>query len=293
MKKKVLSLCLVIALVAIAAISTTLAYFTDTDAAKNVFTVGGVKIDMHEEERVLDADGNYTTELKDFTQDQVTMPAIIPNPTTRMELPVNDYTINIRDNVENYIDKIISVENTGKSDAYVRTIIAIPAFDEASAASAAATPNSPASNEPLHWNGVSNTDTTPNNGWIWGKDDANEWPDDADMNMFQATIDGRLYDVYVVTNINVLAAGDSTGPCFAGFYLDDDVDCEVLDDGSYNYFITIAGKKYDLGDISSLEIYAFTQATQAQGFDNAWVALDSAFGAVTAEKVVAWAAELA
>lgn len=290
MKKKVLSLCLVVALVAIAAISTTLAYFTDTDAAKNVFTVGGVKIDMHEEERVLDADGNYTADLQDFTQDQAIMPGVYFGGQTKSDLNVNDYTIKIRDNVENYVDKIISVENKGKSDAYVRTIIAIPAFDEASNASVAAGLSQ--SEEPLHWNGISDTDTTPNNGWIWGKGDANEWPDDANMNMFQATIDGRVFDVYVVTNVDVLAAGDSTGPCFAGFYLDDNIDCEMADDGSINYYTTIAGEKYDLGDISELEIYAFTQAVQAQGFDNAWVAFEQAFGDVTADQVIDWVAAL-
>lgn len=48
MKKKVLALCLVLALAAIAVIGTTLAYFTDTDDATNNFTVGNVQIDLKE-----------------------------------------------------------------------------------------------------------------------------------------------------------------------------------------------------------------------------------------------------
>lgn len=48
MKKKILSLCLVIALAAIALVGGTLAYFTDEDEATNEFTVGNVSIDLTE-----------------------------------------------------------------------------------------------------------------------------------------------------------------------------------------------------------------------------------------------------
>lgn len=48
MKKKLLALVLVVALAATAVIGGTLAYFVDTDSAKNTFTVGNVKIDLIE-----------------------------------------------------------------------------------------------------------------------------------------------------------------------------------------------------------------------------------------------------
>ena len=48
MKKKIMSLCLVVALAANAVIGGTLAYFTDTDAEANVFTTGKVDIDLEE-----------------------------------------------------------------------------------------------------------------------------------------------------------------------------------------------------------------------------------------------------
>ena len=48
MKKKILALCLVIALAATAVIGGTLAYFTDTDEATNTFTVGNVDITLTE-----------------------------------------------------------------------------------------------------------------------------------------------------------------------------------------------------------------------------------------------------
>lgn len=49
MKKKIIALCLIVALAATAVIGGTLAYFTDTtDAMVNEFTVGNVKIDLTE-----------------------------------------------------------------------------------------------------------------------------------------------------------------------------------------------------------------------------------------------------
>ena len=45
MKKKILTICLVVALLA-TAVGGTLAYFTDTDAQKNTFTTGNVAIDL-------------------------------------------------------------------------------------------------------------------------------------------------------------------------------------------------------------------------------------------------------
>lgn len=48
MKKKILALCLVVALLATAIVGATLAYFTDTDEALNTFTVGNVNIDLTE-----------------------------------------------------------------------------------------------------------------------------------------------------------------------------------------------------------------------------------------------------
>lgn len=48
MKKKILALCLIVALAATAAIGGTLAYFTDTAKAENVFTVGKLEIELAE-----------------------------------------------------------------------------------------------------------------------------------------------------------------------------------------------------------------------------------------------------
>ena len=48
MKKKFTAIFLCVALVAIAVVGTSLAYFTDTKSATNTFTVGNVKIDLIE-----------------------------------------------------------------------------------------------------------------------------------------------------------------------------------------------------------------------------------------------------
>ena len=49
MKKKILALCLVVVLAVTAVTGATLAYFTDTDAKTNVFTVGNIEIDLEEQ----------------------------------------------------------------------------------------------------------------------------------------------------------------------------------------------------------------------------------------------------
>lgn len=48
MKKKILAISLVVSLVAVAALGITLAYFTDTKAVNNTFTMGNVKITLEE-----------------------------------------------------------------------------------------------------------------------------------------------------------------------------------------------------------------------------------------------------
>lgn len=50
MKKKIMALCLVVALAAVAVIGGTMAYFTDNDSADNTFTVGGVDIALIEQQ---------------------------------------------------------------------------------------------------------------------------------------------------------------------------------------------------------------------------------------------------
>ena len=92
MKKKILALALVVALVAVM-VGGSLAYFTDTDEVTNVFTIGSVKIQIWENGA----------------------PTIYPD--VKFDKPLNP---------GNVIDKVVQVANNGHNDAYIRTHIAIP-----------------------------------------------------------------------------------------------------------------------------------------------------------------------
>lgn len=95
MKKKIISLCLIVALAATAIVGASLAYFTDTDAKTNVFTTGKVDITLNDE----------------FEQNSKLVPAVVDEDS----------------NILNAVDKVVSVtNNTGSEDAYVRVHIAVP-----------------------------------------------------------------------------------------------------------------------------------------------------------------------
>ncbi len=124
------TLMLVVALVAALAIATTstLAYLTSEDGAVNVMVVGNVEIEQNEEQRPEIG----STELEDFEQFKPFLPAVYDSitwaPDTEWPAPedVEDKTPwkVFNSNMANVQDKFVTVENTGKNDAYVRTIIA-------------------------------------------------------------------------------------------------------------------------------------------------------------------------
>ena len=119
MKKKIVALTVIVAMLAIC-FGATLAYFTDTDAAKNVMTMGKVDIEQIEQER------GENGELQEFTQDKMLLP-MGGDPAWAAELvTVNGDSFKVFDS-ENVIDKIVTVNNNGNTAAYVRTIIALEA----------------------------------------------------------------------------------------------------------------------------------------------------------------------
>ena len=71
MKKKVLTVALVVALIAIV-VSSSLAYFTDTDQVTNTFTVGSVKIEIYENEIRSFAANICHTAVSDIILDGIT-----------------------------------------------------------------------------------------------------------------------------------------------------------------------------------------------------------------------------
>ncbi|MBQ7012122.1 MAG: hypothetical protein IJN63_10485 [Clostridia bacterium] len=121
----------------------TVAYLQDTDSDVNVMTVGNVYIEQNEYERVVE-NGAYKVEngsyvLKEFSQAKPLYPA------TELDANGNPYnhgagnwdttTVDMSQvgsqglqkvfTSKNAQDKIVTVKNTGKSDAYVRTWIAL------------------------------------------------------------------------------------------------------------------------------------------------------------------------
>lgn len=252
MKKKLVAISLVVAMLAVAVIGGSLAYFTDTDQETNTFTVGGVKIDLIEQE--VGANG-----LQPFTQNQVLMPIVGSAQGEKDEYgqPV----------AKNYVDKIVTIKNTGKSDAYVRAYFAIPsALDDGFEESFNASMNI------LHFNfGNENGVTTYNNQWLWG---SVAKPNHSGWNYFETTIDGVAYNVYFADYYQVLPAGKTTEQFISGVYLDSHVD---MKDGKY------VDTRFPNADLSILagtvKCPVKVVAVQADGFDTAAKAIDAAFGA--------------
>jgi len=122
--KRILMLVACLSLVASLAVGGSIAYLQDTDQTVNVMTLGNVDIEQHEQERAANGD------LVDFTQAKPAYPAVGPVEWADQGVNVNgtEYKVFTND-LKNVVDKIVTVKNTGKSDAFVRTIIAIEAPD--------------------------------------------------------------------------------------------------------------------------------------------------------------------
>ena len=122
MKKKIVAMCATCAIAALA-VGGTLAYFTDqTKVDVNVMTTGDVSIVQHEEER--GADGELTA--YDADKNNKLVPYTGP---VNAKGEANEYTETLGDysmfsQADNAIDKIVTVENTGSEDCYVRTLFA-------------------------------------------------------------------------------------------------------------------------------------------------------------------------
>lgn len=240
-------MCLVVALAATAVIGGTLAYFTDTDTETNTFTAGGVKIDLIEQQ--VGENG-----LEPFEQDQVLMPIVgsAQGEKDQYGQPV----------AENYIDKIATIENKGKSDAYVRAYFAIPsALDDGYDTFNAGL-------NVLHFNfGNNNGVSTFGNEWNW-KNESGTWK------YYETEIDGVKYNVYYADYTKILAAGATTEQFISGVYLDSHVD---MVDGNY---VDTRDPQADISILAGdVKCPVMAVAVQAAGFDNADAAVEAAFGA--------------
>lgn len=160
MKKKLTAIFLCVALVAIAVVGASLAYFTDTDSAKNTFTVGNVKIQLLESQyhRVNAGKGNAIGQTEPLMGgylwaadvDMQGTPENTPNYVTSGEVWDGLYfsDAQIEADAATYKDSYFAehsqnmvpganvrknpyVKNTGDSDAYIRirTLIPVSLFE--------------------------------------------------------------------------------------------------------------------------------------------------------------------
>lgn len=262
--KNVLLTGLSFVLVAAVSIGGTLAYLTSTDDDVNVMTLGNVSIAQHEYQRVVNADGTYATEtidnqtsyvLEKFVQAKPLLP-IVGDPSQPGgsaayagydAIPVRMSQVGSYGGMDvfagkNAQDKFVTLENTGKTDAYVRTLVAIEIGN---------------GNASLIGTSYHKTWTKNSVGTI--------------------VIDGNNYALteYVYAGANgvrhengILPAGDTSYPNLSQVYIKHSAtneDCEALD-GNGN---------------GTLDILVLSQAVQTEGFVNAETALDTAFGDIT------------
>lgn len=159
--------------------------------------------------------------------------------------------------LQNGVTKEVSVKNEKKSeDAYVRVHIAIPKILDEGAEDLDVIGNV------LHFNYDPNS--IGEGKWDWSKT-ADE-PYEGDWNYYETTIDNINYNVYVATYESKLVAGATTS--------EKAMHQVYLDSGVSNSDIAKINKV--LGE--NWEIKVVAEGAQAAGFDDAYDALNTAFG---------------
>lgn len=310
MKKKILAVAIAAIMLVTAIASFSLAYMTDTDEQTNTMTVGKVEIDQLEYERVLDVnedglmewvstgktdDYGYTPDqLQKFTQAKPLYPVVCLDTLGKanegsMKWDDRNGSENASgegshqqswgqvgapgsnqlfdDSCKNVVDKFVFVKNTGKSDVYVRTIIA---FEQGALTAVEFDDMIGINSNEYHW-------------------DLEEIATDVE-------IKGNEYAIYCFTyrgpkqntaQGGILTLNEVSRPSLLQVYLASEATNDTVEkiDGNYN-------GKYD--------ILVLSQATQTNGFinytddlKNSTLALNTAFGKVTAANAAEWLAHLA
>ncbi len=186
--KKILLMGVSYVLIAALAIGGTLAYLQDSDEAVNVMTLGNVYIEQIEQER--DANGK----LVPFTQAKPAYPAVGEIAWANNGVVVNgaEYKL-FTPELKNVVDKIVTINNVGKTDAFVRTIVAIEAPDY-----------DPQDLIHINFNEVGVTISAP----------------------LTTEINGVKYVIFTFTYTEALAAGAKSAPSLIQLFLDKRADNE-------------------------------------------------------------------
>jgi len=269
--KKLLAVALTASISAGAAVAGTVAYLQDTDEDVNVMTLGSVHIKQHEYQRKVDettgefvSSTDYGYVLEGFKQGKPLYPATEVDANgqpynygagdygaTRVKMSQvgshGSMDVFVNSNAQ---DKFVTVENTGKSDAYVRTIIA---YETGSV---------------TNFNDVVMTSSFMTDQGVWEVTDIGIVKiDDNNYYLSEYLYNGAKALGGVHEN-GVLPAGDTTYPSLAQVYMKataTNEDVEAID-GNKN---------------GTYDILVFSQAVQTEGFADAETALDTAFGDIT------------
>ena len=242
MKKKIVSLALAVCLIAIAAVGT-LAYFTDTDEAENTFTTGKVDITLNET----------------FSENDAKL------------LPGKN------------IEKVVNVTNN-EEDAYVRLHIAFPADTIYYGANDGVQEY----NNLVHFN--QRYASLAAGEWNWTPTAAGATYDAAhpgypgngtNYNTYTTTIGNVEYRVFVVTYMTKLAKNETTKTdAMFNVYLDKYAD--TTDGVTYTAPANKADGGYRTAEMSSnlnnYKILIVAEGCQAEGFNDAYTALNTSFG---------------
>jgi len=244
--KKALAWLLVIAMTAALAVGGTLAYLTDTDEDVNVMTLGQVKIDQLEYERVDVESADDKADVQEFHDNKPLFPAVTEEGFDYTpgdsyvdwnQIGKDGYTSEIWDpsKINNEQDKMVFVKNKGDWDAYVRSVFAFEAGSYTSLEEYL---------KDVHLN-------LNESEWTW------EWA------QAPVEIGGGTYFVAVATYDKVLAPGAFTEISLSQIALDSSVTNEEIQ---------------GFGD--TFQVLVQSQAVQAAGFENADTALNEAFGEI-------------
>lgn len=274
-KKKIVSLCLAAVLVVMAIAGATVAYFTDTDAKTNTFTVGNVKIELLESQyhRVNAGKGNAVGQTEPLMGgylwaadvDMQGTPENTPNYVTSGEVWSGQYFSDAQieadaaaykngyfaEHSQNMVPganvrKNPYVKNTGANDAYIRirTLIPVSLFDVIDKG-------------PSYW-----TTTAMNEGQVTSKA-VTAYNTAGATDVKQVERDGIMYYEYDFTFVKPVKAGELT---------------------FWNVWGNIAINKdataEDLANVESFDVLFEADAIQAEGFADA----AAAFAAFDATK---------
>ena len=244
MKKKLLALVLVVVMAATAVVGGTMAYLTDEDSDVNVMTLGNVSIELIEQQRSNGPD----SDLEPFEDDKALYPIVgsAQGEKDKWGMPT----------AANYVDKIVSVKNTGVSEAYIRVLVAVPAALESDEASKNA----------LHWN-LGNRFDVERKG-TYNTEGSQPDYDYVIKTEAQAEKDGIIYNVYSFTYNTALTPGDTFDATIIGFYLDENLDNE---NGKY----VLNGNVIDYDISKGVQIPVMAQAIQTAGFATAAAAFEA------------------